>query len=109
MRRDRIVSTGVARIVARTDVRLASAAQGVSPNKKPSCVRATLIVMIPRAASRSSKSRRLKGNRKQDQTAYATISGEKRWPLKAPEWLAFVMSAGTISDQAPQVDDAVPT
>ncbi|MFT7594791.1 MAG: hypothetical protein ACI8R4_002115, partial [Paracoccaceae bacterium] len=28
-------------------------------------------------------------------------------PLKAPECLAFVMSVGTISEQAPQVDDAV--
>ncbi|WP_415232893.1 hypothetical protein, partial [Pseudophaeobacter arcticus] len=26
---------------------------------------------------------------------------------KAPECLAFVMSVGTISDQAPQVDDAM--
>jgi hypothetical protein len=36
-------------------------------------------------------------------------AGGKRWPLKAPECLAFVMSAGTISDQAPQVDDALQT
>lgn len=35
------------------------------------------------------------------------ISGGKRWPLKAPECLAFVMSVGTISERDPQVDDAV--
>ena len=34
------------------------------------------------------------------------ISGGKRWPLKAPECLAFVIPVGTISDHAPQVDDA---
>lgn len=42
-----------------------------------------------------------------NQTAWKIISGGKRWPLKAPEYLAFVMSVGMISEQARQVDDAL--